>query len=158
LLLHGTPAKFLKALQSSIGSASGIIIQFPFYAGIMGLMQYSGLVNQMSSFFVEISTQETLPLLTFLSAGLVNFFIPSGGGQWVVQGPVMLKASQSLGVDPGKISMAIAWGDAWTNMIQPFWTLPLLGLAKIQLKDIMGYCLVITIISGVIISSVFFFT
>lgn len=157
MLLHGTPAKFLKALQSSVGSASGIIIQFPFYAGIMGLMQYSGLVNQMSSFFVEISTKETLPLLTFLSAGLVNFFIPSGGGQWVVQGPVMLKASQSLGVDPGKISMAMAWGDAWTNMIQPFWTLPLLGLAKIQLKDIMGYCLVITIVSGIIITSVFFF-
>jgi len=158
MLFHQTPGRFLDALQSSIGSASGIIIQFPFYAGIMGLMQYSGLVNYMSLFFVEISTKETLPLLTFLSAGAVNFFIPSGGGQWVVQGPVMLKAAQNLGVDPGKISMAIAWGDAWTNMIQPFWTLPLLGLAKIQLKDIMGYCLIITFFSGLIISSVFFFT
>ncbi len=155
ILLHGTPRKFLKSLEDSIGNASGIIIQFPFYAGIMGIMQYSGLADQISVMFVEISTPKTLPLWTFLSGGIVNFFIPSGGGQWVVQGPIMLKAARSLNVDPAKISMALAWGDAWTNMVQPFWALPILGLAKIQLREIMGYCLLITMVSGAIISSVF---
>ena len=155
ILLHGTPRKFLKSLEDSIGNASGIIIQFPFYAGIMGIMQYSGLADQISVMFVEISTPKTLPLWTFLSGGIVNFFIPSGGGQWVVQGPIMLKAARSLNVDPAKISMALAWGDAWTNMVQPFWALPILGLAKIQLREIMGYCLLITMVSGAIISTVF---
>lgn len=156
--LHGTPRKFLHALQGSIGYSSGIIIQFPFYAGLMGLMQYSGLADKISEIFVSISSKDTLPVWTFLSGGIVNFFIPSGGGQWVVQGPIMLKAAQNLNVDPGKISMALAWGDAWTNLVQPFWALPLLGLAKIQLKDIMGYCLIFTVVSGIIISSIFYFS
>lgn len=155
ILLHGTPKKFLKALQDSIGYASGIVIQFPFYAGIMGLMQHSGLADQISQMFVQISTVRTLPLWTFLSGGIVNFFVPSGGGQWVVQGPIVLKAARDLGANPAKISLALAWGDAWTNLIQPFWALPILGLAKLQLKDIMGYCLIYLLFSGMIISSVF---
>lgn len=158
LLLHGTPRKFLKALQNSFGYASGIVIQFPFYAGIMGLMQHSGLADLLSQLFVSISTERTLPLWTFFSGGIVNFFIPSGGGQWVVQGPIMLKAAKDLGADPGKVSMALAWGDAWTNMIQPFWALPLLGLAKLQLKDIMGYCLIYLVFSGVVVSGVLLFS
>ena len=157
LLLHETPRHFLKALEKSVVYCSGIIIQFPFYAGIMGLMQHSGLADQISALFVSISTKNTLPLWSFLSGGVVNFFIPSGGGQWVVQGPVMLKAAKTLGADPAKVSMALAWGDAWTNLIQPFWALPLLALAKIQLKDIMGHCLIYTIVSGLIISGVFIF-
>lgn len=154
LILHKTPRNFLKALAESFGYASSIAIQFPFYAGLMGLMQYSGLADVISQAFVNISTVSTLPLWTFLSGGLVNFFIPSGGGQWVVQGPIMLKAAQGLSVSPAKISMALAWGDAWTNMIQPFWALPLLGLAKLQLKDIMGHCLIFTVFSGIVISAV----
>lgn len=157
IILHQTPKRFLNALQDAIGNTSGIIIQFPFYAGLMGLMQYSGLAEKISLLFVNISSAQTLPLWTFLSSGLVNFFIPSGGGQWVIQGPIMLKAASSLNVDPAKISMAIAWGDAWTNLIQPFWALPLLALAKISLKDIMGYCLIYLTVSGFIISMVLYF-
>ena len=156
ILLHGNPYNFLRALKKSIGHSSGIIIQFPFYAGVMGLMQHSGLADLISLFFVKISTAETLPLWTFLSGGIVNFFVPSGGGQWVVQGPIMLKAARYLGVEPGKISMSLAWGDAWTNMIQPFWALPLLGMAGLQLKDIMGYCLIILFVSGLIITGALF--
>jgi len=155
ILLHKTPKRFLNALQSSFSYASGVVIQFPFYAGIMGLMQHSGLADLISQVFVGISSAKTLPLWTFLSGGLVNFFIPSGGGQWVVQGPIMLKAAKTLGADPAKISMSLAWGDAWTNLIQPFWALPILGLAKLKLKDIMGYCLVFTVLSGIVISAVF---
>jgi short-chain fatty acids transporter len=155
LLLHGTPFRFLKALQSSFGHASGIAIQFPFYAGIMGLMQHSGLADAISQIFVSISTPSTLPLYAFLSGGIVNFFVPSGGGQWVVQGPIMLQAAQALQVSPEKVAMAVAWGDAWTNMIQPFWALPLLALARLQLKDIMGYCLMYLVVSGIVIGLVF---
>jgi short-chain fatty acids transporter len=155
ILLHQTPRKFLMALHESFGFASGIAIQFPFYAGIMGLMQYSGLADLISEIFVGFSTASTLPLWTFLSGGIVNFFIPSGGGQWVVQGPIMLKAAKELGSDPAKVSMALAWGDAWTNLVQPFWALPILALAKLRLKDIMGYCLIFTLFSGVLISFLF---
>jgi short-chain fatty acids transporter len=157
-ILHGTPKGFLDALNHSFSSASGIAIQFPFYAGLMGLMQYSGLVELLSNLVIQISTAQTLPLWTFLSAGVVNMFIPSGGGQWVVQGPVILTAAREIGADPGKVSMALAWGDAWTNLIQPFWALPILGLAGLKLKDIMGYCLVYLIASGLIISGVFLWT
>jgi short-chain fatty acids transporter len=152
--LHQTPQRFLKALQGSVGYASGIIIQFPFYAGIMGLMQHSGLADLISALFVDISSARTLPLWTFFSGGLVNFFVPSGGGQWVVQGPIVLKAALDLGASPSKIAMALAWGDAWTNMIQPFWALPLLGLAGIKLRDIMGYCLIFTFWSALVIGGV----
>lgn len=155
-LLHGTPKKFMTSLNRSFSFSSSIVIQFPFYAGLMGLMQYSGLADMISQVFVSISTERTLPLWTFLSGGIVNFFVPSGGGQWVVQGPIMLKAAQDLAVDPAKISMALAWGDAWTNLIQPFWALPLLGMAGLKLKDIMGHCIVYLVWSGLIISAVLF--
>jgi short-chain fatty acids transporter len=87
----------------------------------------------------------------FLSAGIVNIFVPSGGGQWAVQGPIMMPAGFALGVDSAKTAMAIAWGDAWTNMIQPFWALPALGIAKLGARNIMGYCLIVLLYSGIII-------
>lgn len=154
ILLHGTPMKFLKALQESFGYASDLAIQFPFYAGIMGLMQYSGLSDFLSLQLVKLATAETLPFLTFLSGGLVNFFIPSGGGQWVVQGPIIMKTALALDADATKVAMGLAWGDAWTNLIQPFFALPLLAVAKLKLKDIMGYCLVFTFFSGILISGI----
>lgn len=153
-IFYKTPRDFLRGFESSISYTGGIILQFPFYAGIMGLMQYSGLADQLSLFIIDFSTIHTLPFWTFISAGVVNFFIPSGGGQWVIQGPVVLKAAQSLGVNPAKVVIAMSWGDAWTNMLQPFWALPLLAIARIELKNIMGYCLMITFFSGVVISLV----
>ena len=105
----------------------------------------------MSTSFVSISNQYTFPLFTFLSAGLVNFFVPSGGGQWAVQAPIMMPAGAALGVPAAKTAMAIAWGDAWTNMIQPFWALPALGIAGLGAKDVMGFCIVDLLYSGIII-------
>jgi short-chain fatty acids transporter len=137
---------------NAVKGASGIIIQFPFYAGIMGMMTASGLAAVMSEGFVSISNEFTFPFFTFLSAGVVNFFVPSGGGQWAVQAPVMLEAAQTLGVSIPKTAMAVAWGDAWTNLIQPFWALPALAIAGLKAKDIMGYCVLMLIVSGVIIS------
>ena len=162
LLLHGSPERYMRAVQESIGGISGIVIQFPFYAGIMGMMvgantEGISLGKQMTDAFVGWSTADTFPMLAFLSAGLVNFFVPSGGGQWAVQGPIMLPAGQALGVAPEVTAMAIAWGDAWTNMIQPFWALPLLAIAGLGAREIMGYCLLMLLYSGVVISACFYF-
>ena len=162
IILHGTPKKFLNAIKEASKGAAGIILQFPFYAGIMGMMVGQGptgisLAGAMSNFFVGISSATTFPLFTFLSAGIVNFFVPSGGGQWAVQAPIMMPAGAALGVPAAKTAMAIAWGDAWTNMIQPFWALPALGIAGLGAKDIMGFCLIILLYSGLVISTVLMF-
>ncbi|EAS45213.1 short-chain fatty acid transporter [Photobacterium profundum] len=157
ILLHGTPAKLIKAVADGTKNTTGILLQFPFYAGIMGMMVAKGpegisLAGAISDMFVSISNEYTFPLFTFLSAGLVNFFVPSGGGQWAVQAPIMMPAGLELGVPAAKTAMAIAWGDAWTNMIQPFWALPALSIAGLNAKDIMGFCIVALLASGLIIS------
>lgn len=157
ILFHGTPRNYLAAVATAVKTTSGIIIQFPFYAGIMGMMVTSGLAGVMSQAFVSISNEHTFHLFTFYAAGLVNFFVPSGGGQWAVQAPIMLEAATELGVSYSKTAMAIAWGDAWTNMIQPFWALPALAIAGLKAKDIMGYCVFVLILSGIVISIGLFF-
>ena len=150
IILHGRPSQFLATMQEAIKGAGGIVIQFPFYAGIMAMMIESGLAQSMSNAFVAISNPTTFPLFAFLSAGIVNIFVPSGGGQWAVQAPIMLDAGAQLGVDAARTAMAVAWGDAWTNMLQPFWALPALAIAGLKAKDIMGYCLIVLVISGVV--------
>jgi short subunit fatty acids transporter len=135
------------------GGLAGIVIQFPFYAGIMSVMTASGLAASISSGFVSMASAESLPFWSFISAGLVNIFVPSGGGQWAVQAPVMLPAAQELGADIPRVAMAVAWGDAWTNLLQPFWALPVLAIAGLKAKDIMGYCLMLLIITGIVISA-----
>ncbi|MBV6634474.1 MAG: short-chain fatty acid transporter [Mameliella sp.] len=151
ILLHSRPSQFLASVKKAVNGASGIIVQFPFYAGIMGMMVGSGLAVTLSEAFVSISTAETLPFFTFLSAGIVNMFVPSGGGQWAVQAPIMLEASAALGVSPARTAMAVAWGDTWTNLIQPFWALPALAIAGLSAKDIMGYCLIVLVATGVVL-------
>ncbi len=157
IILHKTPANYLRALNDAIKNTGGIVLQFPLYAGIMGMMVNSGLAASISQWFVEISNPTTFPFFTYLSAGIVNFFVPSGGGQWAVQGPIVMPAAKELGVDLGKAAMAVSWGDAWTNMIQPFWALPLLGIAGLGIRDIMGYCIIALIWGGIITSLVLMF-
>ena len=151
IVMHGTARHLLDALQQAVKGGAGIVIQFPFYAGIMAIMTQSGLAESMSQGFASISTATTLPFWTFISAGVVNLFVPSGGGQWAVQAPVMLPAAEALGADIPRIAMAVAWGDAWTNLLQPFWALPMLGIAGLKAKDIMGFCLIHLIVTGVLI-------
>lgn len=152
IVLHRTPQSLLNSLNEAIKGGAGIVIQFPFYAGIMAIMVQSGLAASMSEALVSFATETSLPFWSFLSAGIVNLFVPSGGGQWAVQAPVMLPAAEALGVDIPRIAMAVAWGDAWTNLLQPFWALPVLAIAGLKAKDIMGFCLVQLLITGVIIS------
>lgn len=157
ILFHGTPVAYVRAFGKAVSGAAGIILQFPFYAGIMGIITgvgESGICfgTVISNACISISSPVTYPLLTFLCAALLNMFVPSGGGHWAIQAPIMFTAGAELGVDPGLTGMAIAWGDAWTNMIQPFWALPALAIAKLSAKDIMGFCLIDLFVSGVIIS------
>ncbi|WP_413378084.1 short-chain fatty acid transporter [Alkalihalobacillus sp. 1P02AB] len=143
ILLHKTPRRYLSVLSDATKNAGGIIIQFPFYAGIMAMIVGSGLSDKLAVWFISISTDFTFPLFTFLSAGLINVFVPSGGGQWAIQGPIVIQTAVELGVEPAKIAMAVAWGDAWTTVIQPFWALPLLAIAGLKVRDIMGFCIII---------------
>ena len=156
VIFHKTPISYVNAITDAAKGAGGIILQFPFYAGIMGIMTAKGaagvsLASAISNVFVNISNKVTFPLFSFWAAGIVNFFVPSGGGQWAVQAPIMMPAGKDLGVNPAVTAMAIAWGDAWTNMLQPFWALPALGIAGLGARDIMGYCAIVLIVTGIII-------
>ena len=153
IVLHRTPRSLLESLHEAIKGGAGIVIQFPFYAGIMAIMVQSGLAESMSETLISFATETSLPFWSFISAGIVNIFVPSGGGQWAVQAPVMLPAAEALGVDIARVAMAVAWGDAWTNLLQPFWALPVLGIAGLRAKDIMGFCLIQLFITGLIIAA-----
>ncbi|MEF2668590.1 MAG: TIGR00366 family protein, partial [Oscillospiraceae bacterium] len=155
ILLHGDLRRYVDAISDAAGGAAGVLLQFPFYAGIMGMMVAANaedvsLASVISQFFVNISNNVTFPMLSFLAAGIVNFFVPSGGGQWAVQGPIMMPAGAAMNIDAGRTAMAIAWGDQWTNMIQPFWALPALGIAKLSARDIMGYLVIVLLFTGVV--------
>lgn len=156
VILHGTPLSYVRAFTKAASGAAGILLQFPFYAGIMGIITgvgHSGICfgTVISDACISISTPTTYPLLTFLCAAVLNMFVPSGGGHWAIQAPIMFAAGANLGVDPGLTGTAIAWGDAWTNLIQPFWAIPALAIAKLNAKDIMGFCLIDLLVTGVII-------
>ena len=148
ILLHKNFNHFLKGVNQAIGGASGILIQFPLYFGIMGIMNSSGLVGVFSDFFVSISNSTTFPIFAFISAGLVNIFVPSGGGQWGVQGPIIIEAASQLNVPYWKAVLALAYGDQLTNMLQPFWALPLLGITGLKAKDILPYSLLLLLVGG----------
>ena len=155
LLAHGDLRRYVDAIGEAATTAAGILLQFPFYAGIMGMMVGAdeagrSLGSVITNAMMSVTNDVTFPMMTFLSAGVVNFFVPSGGGQWAVQGPIVMPAAEQMGIELGRAAMGIAWGDQWTNMIQPFWALPALGLAGLQAKDIMGYLVIVTIFVGVV--------
>ena len=150
LLLHKTPMAYARAVGKAARGTAGIMIQFPFYAGIQATMDHSGLAGVITNWFIEIANVHTFPFLAFLSSAVINFAVPSGGGHWVVQGPFVMPAAKALGANLGKSAMAIAYGEAWTNMVQPFWALPALAIAGLGVRDIMGYCVTALLFSGVI--------
>jgi len=152
VILHGKPVNYIKAINTAIKGAGGIALQFPLYGGIQGIMMGTGLAKVIAGWFVALSAPETFYMLQFWAAGIINVFVPSGGGQWAAQGPITMEAAKMMGIDPVRSAMMVAWGDQWTNMIQPFWALPLLGLAGLSARDIMGYTTVTLIYSGVVLS------
>ena len=150
ILLHRSFKSFLSALDEAIVGAGAILIQFPIYFGIMGIMRETGIVGDIAGFFSGISTQLSLPVFTFFSGGLVNIFVPSGGGQWAIQGPIVLESALRLGVPLNKAVMAFAYGDQITNMLQPFWALPLLAITKLKAREILPYTLILMLV-GILI-------
>lgn len=150
IFFHSSFNKFTNAITEAIKGASGILIQFPLYFGIMAIMKDSGMVSLLSDFFVNISNESTFPIFTFISAGIVNIFVPSGGGQWAIQGPIIIEAANQLGVSFSKSIMALAYGDQLTNMLQPFWALPLLGITRLKAREILPYTLYLFLIGCLI--------
>lgn len=148
MIFHKTPRNYLNAISISIRSVAGIAFIFPLYFGLMSMMRGSGLAAAITNVIVSHSTAQTLPLYTFLSAGLVNLLIPSGGGQWAVQGPIVVDVARQLNADMARVVMGVCWGDLWTNLIQPFWAIPVLAIAKLDVKDIMGYCTAVSFVFG----------
>lgn len=153
MLLVRNPFELIALTKKAASNVGEILLQFPLYAGILGMMAGTGLISVISEGFVAISNQQTFALFAFFSAGLVNFFVPSGGGQIAVQAPILLEAAESLGTDPAVAIMAVAYGDQWTNMIQPFWALPLLAIAGLKMRDILGYTTITLVASGLVFSA-----
>ena len=149
-LFHKSIHKVLEAVGDAIAGVSGILLQFPLYFGIMGIMNNSGLIGGISDFFSTHSNETIYPILTFFSSGVVNVFVPSGGGQWMVQGPIILETAINMGLSVPKSIMALAYGDQLTNMMQPFWALPLLGITGLKAREILPYTLFLMLVGAVI--------
>ncbi|KTG29268.1 short-chain fatty acid transporter [Haloferax profundi] len=157
LTLHGTPKAYVESIVEAVENVWGIILQFPFYAGIMGIMAYApgesvSLATQIAQGMVAVAPEGALPAIAFFTAGLVNFFVPSGGGEWAVIGETLVTAAKTSGASIPRVAVAASWGDAWTNMIQPFWAIPLLSISGLSVRDIMGYCVMVLVGTGVIVA------
>jgi short-chain fatty acids transporter len=148
LVFHRSLGQFGEAFKEAASSTSPIILQFPFYAGIIAVLGSSGLGQAIIDGMASVASKETFDIFTYWSAGVVNMLAPSGGGQWALQGPLQVPAGMALGVDPATIAMAVGWGDAWTNLIQPFWALPILSVVGLHIRHIMGYCFLLAIWVG----------
>lgn len=157
ILLHWRLSSFLKAAEEGGKLVYGVILQFPFYAGMFGIIKYSGLAERVADFFVGISSAKTYPTIVYWYSGLVNYFVPSGGSKWAIEAPYLLSAAKDLGVASHKVVIAYAWGDMATDLIQPFWAIPLLSVSRLDFKDIMGYLALLFAIYWVVVSLAFYF-
>lgn len=150
LLLVRSPKELGRIVADGARNVGDILVQFPLYAGILGMMAGTGLIKIFSDFFISISSAQTLGLWAFLSGGVINIFVPSGGGQFAVQAPIFFEAAKALHVDPAVVTMGIAYGDQWTNMVQPFWAIPLLAIARLGIRDVLGFTAITLVVSGVV--------
>lgn len=143
LLLHWHPKSFLAACEQGIRNTWGIVIQYPLYAGIFGLMAYTGLGQVLTRLFISASSPRSFPLIVYLYSAALNYFVPSGGSKWIVEASYLLPAGHALGLSIPTVTLSYAYGDMTTNLIQPFWAIPILTVAGLRFGDIMGYCFII---------------
>jgi short-chain fatty acids transporter len=139
LFLHPSVASLLRAAEEAAGALHGVVLQFPLYAGIYGIMRGTRLAELLAQAFAGLATPGTYDLFVFFYSAVLNYFVPSGGSKWAVEAPYVLPAGQALGVDVPDVAMAYAYGDMATNLVQPFWAIPLLGAARLEFRDILGY-------------------
>jgi short-chain fatty acids transporter len=144
LLLHWYPKSFLHACEEGIKHTWGIVVQYPLYAGIFGLMSYTDLGKALTHFFVTASAPRLFPLVVYIYSAILNYFIPSGGSKWIVEASYLIPAGQALGVSVPTVTLSYAYGDMTTNLIQPFWAIPILAVAGLRFGDIMGYCFILS--------------
>ena len=154
--LAGSAGRYAQIIVEGGRVAAPFLLQYPFYAGIAGIIATSGLASMIVDFFASISTANTLPLFAFWSGGLLNIFIPSGGGQWAVQGPLMMSAALEAGADLPRVAMAVALGDQWTNLIQPLTLIPVVTISGAALRDVMPYTFVALLFTGATFSLALF--
>ena len=143
MLLHRTPARLMRAVQDATPAVWGVILQFPFYAGIAGIITGTHLSQQLASAFVQISTPTSFPSVVAVYSAVLGVFVPSGGSKWVIEAPYVMEAAHTLKVHLGWIVAAYDLGEALANLVQPFWMLPILGLFRLGARDVMGYTLVV---------------
>lgn len=155
IVLHKSMASFLKAASEGGKLIYGIVLQFPFYAGMYGIIKSSGLTEILSDTLTEIANRDTYPTIVYWYSGIVNYFVPSGGSKWAIEAPYVLEAAKSLGVPAPKVVIAYAWGDMATDIIQPFWAIPLLSVAKLEFRDIMGYAIIIFVTYTALVTAAF---
>lgn len=155
LLLHPSPASFTRAATRGATYLHGIVIQFPFYAGMYGLIKYSGLAEIIARWFTSIASQKTFPIFIYWYSGLLSLFIPSGGSKWAIEAPYVVAAAKTLMVPIPQAILAYAWGDMSTHFLQPFWAIPLLAIARVEFKDIIGYLGILFVVNFVVVSAAF---
>lgn len=150
LCLYKGLGPYMKVVTSSARSIVPIIILYPFYSTISNMIIATGLGAMVTEWFATFSTRGSLALITYLASGFINVFIPAAGGQWMVQAPIFMPLSEVFNVNSGLIAMGITYGDTWTNLLQPFWALPLLAIAKLRIQDIVGYTILVCAVSGIV--------
>ena len=150
LILHGSPRSFTESVKKGITTTSGVMIQFPMYAGIFGMISSSGLAEMITHWFVSISTPGNYALIVYLYTGVMDFFVPSGGSKFVIEAAYIIPAGQSLGVSVPQIINAYSTGAQWANNLQPFWALPVLGAFRVRFQDILPYTFMIWLYAGIV--------
>jgi len=153
LLLHWRPVAYAEAIGSAARITGSLLLQYPLYGGIMGIMTATGLAGVIAQWFIAVSTPHTLPFWGFISSIVISLFVPSGGGHWAVQGPFIVPAALALHVDQGVAAMSVAYGEGVANMIQPFWALPLLAIAGIGMRRVMGFSVISFFVSFVVFAA-----
>jgi short-chain fatty acids transporter len=146
LLLFTSPSKYLGEFYEAVRGSAGVILLFPFYAGIVGIMTGTGLVDTMTESLLSIATPATFPVIAWITGGALNVFVPSAGGEWAIIGGPMMLASAELGIPYGQTIAAYAVGDAHTNLFNPFWAIPLLAITGLRARDMFGYAITMMIL------------
>ena len=155
ILLHPHPASLAKAAEQAVSFIHGIVIQFPLYAGIYGVIQGTGLSEIIGDGFVSVASRETFPAIVYWYSGFINYFVPSGGGKWAIEAPYLISSAAALGVPTATMLISYAWGDMMTNLLQPFWCIPLLAVAKVEFREILGYEIIAFLVYAAICSLAF---
>jgi short-chain fatty acids transporter len=157
MLLYVSPTKYLHEFYDAVQGSAGVVLLFPFYAGIIGIMTGTGLVDSMTASLLSIATSETFAVTAWITGGVLNIFVPSAGGEWAIIGGPMMVAGAELGIPHGQTIAAYAVGDAHTNLLNPFWAIPLLAITGLRARDMFGYAITMMLLLAPFLAIVLYF-